>query len=222
MPPPSADPSRANKNRSKPTGNEGAIRNKDNGRKTNKSREAPTETTGAKRGNHAARRATDRQPRSGKVDTDKRVRQGWGDNKKELDDEAAAEADAQAEIEAEASEAAPTTSKKSLQDYLDEVNSNELNKTPSAKKSDNELEGAELLVKKEEVFAEPTKVKSVKSKQFKSKQYLDFDVSFADSNAKPRKFDNNGPRRGGKGKPAAKNAGEKKPAVNAKNFPSLA
>ncbi|CUS24063.1 LAQU0S13e02454g1_1 [Lachancea quebecensis] len=223
VPPPSADPSKA-KNRPKPTGNEGALRNRDNGRKNNRTRDAPAETAGAKRSSHAVRRATDRQSRSGKVDTEKRVRQGWGDDKKELTDEAAAELDAQAEIEADkATEETPAVNKKSLQDYLNEVNNNSLNKTPAPKKSVDQLEDAELLVKKEEVYAEPTKVKNVKSKQLKSKQYLDFDVSFADSNAKPRKFDNNsGPRRGGKAKPAAKNAGEKKPAVNAKNFPSLA
>ncbi|SCV00771.1 LAME_0G11892g1_1 [Lachancea meyersii CBS 8951] len=226
VPPPSADPSRANKNRPKPTGNEAAFKDKNGGRKNNRSREAPAETTGAKRTTHAARRSSDRQNRSGKVDTEKRVRQGWGDNKKEVTEEAAAEIDAQAEIEADkAEEETPASNKKSLQDYLDEVNSSGLNKAPAAKKSVDQLEDAELLVKKEEVYAEPTKVKSLKSKQLKSKQYLDFDVNFSDSqsSAKPRKFDNNkgGPRRGGKSKPA-KAAGEQKPAVNAKNFPSLA
>ncbi|SCV05355.1 LANO_0H05666g1_1 [Lachancea nothofagi CBS 11611] len=225
VPPPSADPSRANKNRPKPTGNEAALKDRNGGRKNNKARDAPAETTDAKKTSHAARRATDRQSRSGKVDTDKKVRQGWGDNKKEVSDEAAAEADAAAEIEADkATEETPVSNKKSLQDYLNENNSSEFNKAPSAKKVD-QLENAELLVKKEEVYAEPTKVKNLKSKQLKSKQYLDFDVSFADdqSAAKPRKFDNNkgGPKRGGKPK-ASKNAGEQKPAVNAKNFPSLA
>ncbi|SCU93939.1 LADA_0G05666g1_1 [Lachancea dasiensis] len=223
VPPPSADPSKANKNRPKPTGNEAAYKDKTGGRKNNKSKDAPAETSGAKRASHAARRSTDRQSRTGKVDTDKRVRQGWGDNKNEVSEEAAAEVDAQAEIEADkAEEEAPVSNKKSLQDYLDEVNKNEFNKTP-ARKTVDQLDDAELLVKKEEVYAEPTKVKTLKSKQLKSKQYLDFNVSFADSQstAKPKKFDNKGPRRGGKPK-ASQNAGEEKPAVNAKNFPSLA
>ncbi|CEP61387.1 Stm1p LALA0_S03e01728g [Lachancea lanzarotensis] len=227
VPPPSADPSRANKNRPKPTGNEAAFRDKTGGRKVNRSKDAPAETTNAKRSTHAARRSSDRQNRTGKVDTDKRVRQGWGDNKNEVTEEAAAEVDAQAEIEADkASEEAPVSNKKSLQDYLDEVNSQGLNKSPVSKKTVDQLEDAELLVKKEEVYAEPTKVKNLKSKQLKSKQYVDFDVNFADSNAssKPRKTDTRGgagPRRGGKPK-TTKPQGEQKPAVNAKNFPSLA
>lgn len=220
VPPPSANPARANKNRPKPTGNEAAFRDRTAGRKNNKVRDAPDATAPKK--SNASRRATDRHSRSGKVDTDKKVRQGWGDDNKELADEAAAERDAQAEIAADQTEEqAPASNKKSLQDYLNEINNNEFNKAPAPKQVE-KFDDAELLVKTEEVFAEPTKVKNLKSKQLKTKQFLEFDVSFSDSKPKPRKFDN-GPRRGGKPKASKNtNTAEKKPAVNAKNFPSLA
>ncbi|SCV04640.1 LAMI_0H17744g1_1 [Lachancea mirantina] len=222
VPPPSADPSRANKNRPKPSGNEGAFRDKSNGRRVNKGKDAP-ESTAAKT-SHAARRATDRQNRSGKVDTEKRVRQGWGDDRAELAAEAEGEADAQAELKDDQSaEKTSVSNKKSLQDYLNEQANNELNKAPITKKNVENLE-AELLVKREEVYAEPTKVKAVKNKQQKSKQYLDFDATFADSKPKPRSFENKAPRRGGKPKNTrgAPKAADKKPVVNAENFPSLA
>lgn len=113
--------------------------------------------------------------------------------------------------------------KKSLQEYLEEMKNNNLNATPAAKTVEN-FEGVALKAKDTEVYAEATKVKKVKSKQLKTKQFLDFDVTFSDSLPKARsdrntRGGNRGGNRGGK-KPSQRSEQSKGPAVT--NFPSLA
>ena len=201
VPPPSANPARASKNRpAKPTGNEGAIRDKSAGRGNNRSRDVSSSAAARKTN---TRRATDRHSRSGKVDTEKKVNQGWGDDNKELSAEEAAEADAEAEIAADAEEKEKASKQMSLQDYLSTVNT-DLNKVPEVTKNINALEGAELFVKEEEEYAPATKVKNVKSKQLKTKNFLDFSATFSDALPKERKnFGGRGgrgdSRRGGRG-----------------------
>lgn len=234
VPPPSANPARANKNRSKPSGNEGAIRNKDNGRRNNRAKNV-SDSADAKRDN--SRKQSDRHSRTGKSDTGKKVRQGWGDDKKELDAEQAAKADAEAEIEADAEEVTDAVKQVSLADYLKSAdNASTLNKVVEAKPVE-QIEGTELFVKEQEEFVPATKVKTLKSKQLKTKKFLDFDVSFQDAQKPKRSFDRkndnrndnrNNNRRGGKGprKPNAKstngNAVQKDNSIDAKNLPSLA
>lgn len=228
VPPPSANPARANKNRSKPTGNEGAIRNKDNGRRNNRSKDVSGSAT-AKRDN--SRRQSDRHSRSGKTDSGKKVRQGWGDDKKELDAETAAEADVEAEIEADAEETATGVKQMSLNDYLNQSQeAATLNKVAEAKQVE-QIEGTELFVKEQEEYVPATKVKTLKSKQLKTKQFLDFDATFQDAQKPKRSFDrknNNNNRRGGKAprksnnKSTNGNAVQKDNSIDTKNLPSLA
>ena len=213
VPPPSANPAKANKNRPRPTGNEAAIKEKNAGRQQNKSKDVP-ESSKTKKTN--PRKSTDRHSRTGKVDTAKKVHQGWGDDKKELDAEAQGEADAQAEAEAEAEATAEASAKKmSLQDYLQEQSSNALNKVPEVKKVEATTD-AELYVKEEEVLVEATKVKNVKSRQQKTKEFLNFDATFVDSSAKPKREFGNNNRRGGK----FAGRGGKKPTSNTEAGPN--
>lgn len=228
VPPPSADPARANKNRPRPTGNEAALKDKSAGRQSNRGKDAP-ESSRTKKTNQ--RRATDRQSRSGKVDTQKKINQGWGSDKTELEAEAEGELDAQAEAAADKeAEATAGVAKMSLQDYLQEKSSDSLNKVPEAKKVE-ALNNAELFVKETEVLAEATKVKNVKSKQPKTKEYLNFDAVYVDSNPRPKRdFDNKNRRggRGGKSTRGGRNTGktESNPvhtnrAIDTKNLPTL-
>ncbi|KAG0676570.1 hypothetical protein C6P43_004122 [Kluyveromyces marxianus] len=213
VPPPSADPSKARHNKPKAVGNEAAIKDKNAGRSNNRNKDAPASTK-PKREN---RRATDRQNRSGKVDTSKKVKQGWGDDEKELEQEQAAIADAAAEL-AEDAEEQPADNKKSLKEYLEEMKANSLD-TPAPKK-EVEFEGTPLEAKEKEVFAPATKVKKVKSKQLKTKQFLDFDVTFSDSLPKPRADRNTRGKRDSKKPNQKQQQGSKGPAVT--HFPSLA
>ena len=225
VPPPSANPARANKNRSKPaSGNEGAIRNKDTGRRSNKNRPVSGSAT-AKRDN--SRRLTDRHSRSGKTDSGKKIRQGWGDDKKELEAEVAGEADAEAEIEADAEEASNGVKQMSLDDYLKSTqDASHLNRVVDVKPVE-QIEGTELFVKEEEEYVPATKVKTLKSKQLKVKKFLEFDATFQDAQRPKRSFDRKNHRRGGKGprknnKGTNGNAVQRDKSIDTNNLPSLA
>lgn len=227
VPPPKADPSRANKNRPKPTGNEAAIRNK--GRENNRRRDAPTDT----RPKNARSKAGDRHSRTGKNDSQKKEVQGWGeDAKREAEAEVQGEQDAQDEEKEDSEESKQNSPPKmSLQDYLDAASSNGLNKKPEAKKAA-PIEGAELMVKQDEVLVEPTKVKNFKGKQQKTKEFLNFDATFVD-NSKPSRggFSGRGNRqgggrggRGGRGGPKRvkdSNPVQKNADIDPKNLPTL-
>ncbi|CCD26966.1 Stm1p NDAI_0J00740 [Naumovozyma dairenensis CBS 421] len=231
-PPKSADPSKARKNRPRASGNEGAIKDKSAGRYKNKSKDVPS--SAATNSRDKSRRATDRHSRSGKADTEKKVNQGWGDNNKELSTEIAAEADAAAEIEAdkEVAEEDAGSQKMSLQDYLKSSANTELNKVPEPTKNINKLEGAELFVKKEEDYVPATKTKNVKSKQLKTKNFLDFSATFSDSLPQQKggrkNFNGKGDRRGGKsnnnrqGKRSDANPVQRNASIDTSNLPSLA
>lgn len=229
VPPQSADPSRARKPRAKPAGNEGAFKDRSAGRQKNRSKDAP-ESSSTKKTN--TRKRTDRHSRTGKTDSEKKVNQGWGNNKNELDTEVAAEQDANAEIAADAEEQT-NGNKMTLEAYLETQQSGSLNKSVEAKAT-NKLENAELFVKEEEVYVPATKVKSVKAKQQKAKQFLDFDATFSDALPKGRRGDNRNRntanatnnnqgrnnRRGGNKGP--QNTVEKDRSIDTKNLPSLA
>lgn len=224
VPPPSANPARANKNRPRPTGNDAALKDKSAGRQNNRSKDVP-ESSKTKKTN--VRKSTDRHSRTGKVDTQKKVNQGWGDDKKELSAEAEGELDAQAEAEADnEAEAAAGIAKMSLQDYLQEKSAGTLNKTPGVKKVE-ALNDAELFKKETEVLAEATKIKNVKSKPQKTKEFLDFDATFVESNPRPRREFDNKNRRGGRGGRAARggrntaNPVHTNGSIDTKNLPTL-
>ncbi|AEY98667.1 FAGL151Wp [Eremothecium gossypii FDAG1] len=216
VPPPSADPSRAKNNRPKPTGNEAAFRDKQAGRSQNKSKDAPAPGKPAK----DSRKTFDRHSRTGKTDSAKKIKQAWGDNEKEQADEEAGAAVAEAELAADAAEEEQATAAAvTLEAYLEQQNS-DLNKAPVARKVE-KFDDAELFVKKQEVFMEATKVKNVKTKHLKAKQFLEFDgtESFA-----PKSRDQRDNKRGGKGGNRGGKGGNREPAqakpVNA-NFPAL-
>lgn len=201
VPPPSANPARANPNRPRPSGNEGAIRDKTAGRDKNRHKDVPVSAAEKKTN---TRKATDRHSRTGKVDTKKRVNQGWGSNKDEGNVEQAAEVDAAEQLEADNEESedsgVPAVPLMSLQDYL-----NQVAKPESSDASDiaavEQLKLAENFVKKEEEVVAPSKVKNLKSKQLKAKEYLNFDATFSD--ALPQRQGNNN-RRGGSSRGGAR------------------
>ncbi|CAY81387.1 Stm1p [Saccharomyces cerevisiae EC1118] len=237
VPPPSADPSKARKNRPRPSGNEGAIRDKTAGRRNNRSKDV-TDSATTKKSN--TRRATDRHSRTGKTDTKKKVNQGWGDDKKELSAEKEAQADAAAEIAEDAAEAEdagkPKTAQLSLQDYLNQQGNNQFNKVPEAKKV--ELDAERIETAEKEAYVPATKVKNVKSKQLKTKEYLEFDATFVESNTRKNFGDRNNNsrnnfnnRRGGRGARKGNNTAnatnsantvQKNRNIDVSNLPSLA
>lgn len=230
VPPPSADPAKAKK-KSKPTGNEGALKTK----LDNKSVPAPSNTP-----SKHYKRPLDRHSRSKKVDTDKKVKQGWGsDDKKELVEETEALDDANAELEGEGDFAEDTQPKKSLTEYFaelelkqKELDSRKTVRAPNGAK-DNFLD-AEKIQKEQAEYVPATSTKKTKAKPAKEKKFLDFEASFADEKATPRPASRRGDFKGGnKGfngrkkytksndKPASAKPASAKPAVNDKNFPSL-
>ncbi|AQZ15870.1 STM1 (YLR150W) [Zygosaccharomyces parabailii] len=233
VPPPSADPSRA-RPRPKLTGNEAAIREKT--RERNKHRDPPLDT----KPKHPKAKYSDRQSRSARTDSHKKEVQGWGDNaKREMEAEEEGERDAKAQEAADAEvdeKTQNTPAKMTLQDYLNEVSSsNPLNKKAEAKKVA-PLEDAQLYVKEDEVLVEPTKVKNVKGKQLKSKEYLEFDAKFVDSGRPGRGNGNRGGfsrggGRGGNSSRGSRSSGPKKvndsnpvqknANIDPKNLPSL-
>lgn len=199
-PPPSADPSKAKNNRTKPTGNEAAFRDKQAGRYQNRSKETPVPVKTKET------KTFDRRSRSGKTDSAKKVKQAWGDNEKQLIDEEAAAADVEEE---------EANNNVSLEAYMNEQSKFRLNRALAPKKVE-EFDDAELFVKKQDVFVEATKVKTLKSKTIKPKKFLEFDVS--DSFPPPSRGQDS--KRGGKtGAKRDSNKSQKQP-VNA-NFPAL-
>ncbi|CCE61220.1 hypothetical protein TPHA_0A01370 [Tetrapisispora phaffii CBS 4417] len=223
VPPPSANPARANKNRPQATGNDKAFKDKSAGRDQNRRKEAPAPS---KRTNN--RRATDRQSRSGKVDTQKKVQRGWGDDKKELEVEVEGEADADAELEADKASRSAANNKMSLEDYMKSISNSEFNRVAEVTKVAETLENAHIFVKEEEVLAEATKVKTLKSREIKVKEFLDFDATFADNNSSRTKknFSNHAGKgeRGSRGSNKSKsgNTVQRNTKIDTKNLPSLA
>lgn len=214
VPPASADPARAKKNKKTATGNEAALKNK-NG---NKDVSAPSSTP-----SKHAKKSFDRHSRTGKTDSKKKIRQGWGgDDKRELEDEANGAGDALAELNADAEAGAPATpATKSLQEYLAELQKAEsdLEGRKPARKANEGAEdkwsASEKIQKETAAFVEGTHVKKIKQKAAKEKKFLNFDSVFADEAPRPAK---KAPFSGKKsGKPAA----SQPPSVNDKNFPSL-
>lgn len=248
--PPTADKSRANKNRPKPTGNEAAFKDRNTGRAANRSKPTDAAEEGKKGGKpNKYNTPTDRRSRSGKTDSEKKLKQaGWTDKdaKREAETEAAVDEDVDDEFAEDAQdEAEQGPAKKSLQEYLAELEASKQavdgTTPPPSAPSVKSVDG-EVLVKSKESFIPASVQKKEKAKSKKEKQTLDFDVNFADEVPPPR--DGNRPRRGGapRGRGGARGGfrrggdnnapsgapkGGKKPFVKKasvlddKNFPSL-
>lgn len=210
--PASADPAKAKKNKKPLTGNEAALKEKAN----NKSVAAPT--GGAKR----EKKSFDRHSRTGKTDSKKKVAQGWGDDRREADDEAAGLADAAAEIAAEAKEEAAPAGK-SLKEYLAEKEQLESalgNRAASRKAnegSEDKWTSFDVIQKETSAFIEATSSKKVRQRAPKEKKTLDFTSTFGEE---APKF--NGKKTGFKGRKAdSKKPAAKPAAINDQTFPSL-
>lgn len=220
---------RPSKNKPAPTGNEAAFRDRNAGRAANKAKS--TEVPPApKKGGKPKSLPGDRKLRSGKVDSEKALKQaGWSDKDaaKELEIEEAAEADAEAEAAEDAQSLEPKVAKKSLQEYLAERNSQGAGLvTAKATRKVEAIEGEKIEKVKEE-FVAPSVEKKQKQKARKEKQFLDFSPVFADE-ARESPRGGKGGRGGRGGKAGAKGGrGGKKPVargapLDEKNFPSLA
>lgn len=216
VPPASADPAKARKNKKPTTGNEAALKSKNGNRDVSAPSSTPSKHT---------KKSFDRHSRTGKTDSKKKIRQGWGgDDKSELADEAAGALDALDELNADAEAGAPAApAAKSLQDYLAELQKAEADlegRKPARKANEGAEEkwaASEKIQKEESSFVEGTHVKKYKQKANKEKKFLEFSSVFSDEAASARKAPFNKDKKFvKKGKAAAQPKG-----VNDKDFPSL-
>lgn len=201
--PASADPAKAKK-KSKPTGNEGAIKTKLN----NKDVAGPSSTA-----SKHYKKPFDRHSRSGKTDSNKKIRQSLGDNTKELGE---VELEDVEEATEEASTSAAPVQGKSLQEYFAElkVQQSQLDGGRQVRQAASDLADAEKIEKQQAEFVPATVVKKNKVKAVKEKKYLDITANFGDEPKPERKAPFAGRKQKGDRKP--------KPAVvNDKDFPTL-
>lgn len=212
--PASADPAKAKKNKKPLTGNEAALKDKAN----NKSVAAPA--AGAKR----EKKSFDRHSRTGKTDSKKKISQGWGDDRREADDEAAGLADATAELAAEAKEEPAAPVGKSLKEYLAEQQQLEAS-LPSKSAARKANEGSEdkwnsfdVIQKETQAYVEGVSSKKVRQRAPKEKKLLDFTSTFGEE---APKF-NGAKKTGFKGRKAdGKKPAPKPAAINDQTFPAL-
>lgn len=215
--PAKADPSRAKKAAKSQTANEAAAKTKNE----NRSIEGPSEQR------RSSKPKDDRRSRTGKTDTSRRVRRGWGDDSKELDDEQHAEADAAAAHSADEAPEEPKAPVKSYEEYIQEQQAQQaaLSSKPARVANDGDDEkwgSAEVLVKEQEVFHEGTGGKKTKQKARKEKNTIDYSPVFSDEVQRaPRTAQP--PRRGGKrgGKAFGKPRSAQVPVMNEETFPAL-
>lgn len=227
--PAKADPSKAKK-KTKVTGNEAALKNKAD----NKDIAGPNATP-----SKHYKKPFDRHSRSGKTDSSKKVRQGWGDDKRELQDEVEGLEDANEDLAAANGEtsAEAVEPKRSLQDYFAELKlqQDQLATNKNLRKANEGQEDKwnanEVIEKQRESYVQSNIVKKAKQKSQKQKTFLDIEATFADDQ-KPFRSESargnfkRGGRRGGVNnnsrKPAgAAGAAAKAAVVDDKNFPSL-
>lgn len=177
------------------------------------------------------------------------MNKGWGDNRKQAQEEASAENIAKADEKADASEDAESAevveesdNTKTLEEYMEEVRAKtaSLNvrheRKPNEGSDDSKWQNAAELVKEEVAFVPATKTKTVRSKTKKEKQILEADLSFEapQQSRGGDRGDRRGPRRGGNDRRggrggnnarSGKPAGARRPApVNVTNpdeFPTL-
>lgn len=204
--PASADPAKAKKAKKPVGGNEGALKSKAD----NKATPGPAATP-----SKHEKKAFDRHSRTAKTDSKKKVRQGWGDDRRELEYETRGAADAAAEQKAEA-EGVAAPAGKSLQEYLKEKAEAEtaLGGSRAVRQanagSDKWAAASEKIEKEQQAYVGGSSAKKIKQKAGKEKKFLDINAVFADEGPKFEKKSYKGK------KPAAADAGKKE-----QNFPSL-
>lgn len=223
------------------TGNEAAFRNRDNGRAANRSKPVDAPAAAANKRSRGPR--ADKHSNTGKVDTDKKVHKGWGDDKKKADDEAAGEEIAKEEIAEDAAEesspAEEVDNSLTLEQYLESLKVNSVDSSDRQVRKANE--GAddkwktanELSRKEQESFVAASKSKTVRSKERKEKVFIDFEPVLGPSTSErparrggDRRFNNGGRRESNRGGRGGAQRGARKPtaAVNISNpdeFPVL-
>lgn len=188
--PPKSDPSRANPNRKKPTGNEAAFRNKDTGREKNKSK--PTDSEEPAKGKKPASRPHDRS-KSFKTDSQKQVGKSWGSDKTEAADEVAAKniaaadktADAIEDSNANVEESDEDANKKTLDEYLAELSVKSAGLSTNRPKR--EISGAEdpkwsnakVVAPVDEELVVGNKSKTLREKKRKEKIIIETEITFA-------------------------------------------
>ncbi|CDK29761.1 unnamed protein product [Kuraishia capsulata CBS 1993] len=173
VPPPSADKSRAKK-KAPLKGNEGAIKVKNENDKVS----APASTERRTQKSKLTRQQT------GKTDSARKEKAGWGDDADELDDELAGEKIAEEDAEEAEEEAVPA---KSLEEYLAEVKlaQESLGGTTRAVRQV-ETDAEKTEIKAQEEFAPATASKKQREKARKVKNIVEFDAVFADEVPPPR------------------------------------
>lgn len=194
---PKADPARARPKKQDPNGNNAAFKNKNAGRSANRKVEAPTTTNNHRSARHER---TDRQNKSGKTDTAKRVKAGWGDDNKVPEDEEAGEEIAHADEAADQAEdeALETPKQQTLEEYLAEQKADGLNVNRGPRKAnegDNALANSKLLVKEEQEQEVAPRKQPTKQKTQK-KQVVTLDPV---PSAMPPLIQRGDDRRGGRG-----------------------
>lgn len=244
---PRADPSKARPKKADPNGNNAAFRDKNAGRSANRRVEVTEHATAHFHRSSRAERS-DRKERPGsKKDTPKRVQAGWGDNRKEADDEVVGEAIAQndrAEASAEDSEsvdAEPAIPTLTLEEYLKQQNeSSSLNRAGSRQPNEGadnaQWADAKDLVRDDVEVPTSRKFAKAKPRAHKEVETLELDDSLApplNANDRPPRRDtrDSRPPRGDRpprresnrpprssGKPGAKSAS--KPTGSSSGKPS--
>lgn len=196
-----------------PTGNEAAFKDRNAGRSANRSK--PTDGPAPSNNNNRRQKnpRPDRHSQTGKVDTAKKVHQGWGDDNKKAEDEAAGEKIAKDEAAAAAEEEAtpveePDTSV-TLEQYLEELkikaaeaDAEKQLRKPNEGADDAKWKTTNALDKKDqEAFFAASKAKTLKTKSKKEKVLLEIDATFAPpSSGRPERSERSGrdDRRGGR------------------------
>ncbi|KAI5792396.1 hypothetical protein DFH27DRAFT_186748 [Peziza echinospora] len=222
------------------SGTDAAFRDNNAGREYNRSKdtaeggEAPRHT-GRGRGGRGGR-TYDRHSQTGRVDTEKKVSQGWGSDDKEWTEEKAGESIAQAEAssenvavaagepevvgEAEVAAAAeePEEKLKTYQDYLAEVAAKKeaLNPLPQARqpnegsRTDSKWKNAVPVKKSEEdseAYFAGKEAKARKERERKQKVVVEIDQRFQEA---PRQGGRGGSERGGRGGRGGAERGERR------------
>lgn len=206
--PAKADPKRASNNKKQVGGNEAAFRDKNVGRANNRAKGAPEDTGRRNKGGNRP----DRKSQMDRRDTEKQVKKGWGDDKKQLDEEAAAASiarDDEQQDEADKAGEEQADNTMTLEEYFAQLSTKnaDLSKTRSVRKpnegvDDSKWANAEEVHRTEEAFYESQKQKTLKQRQRKEKQVLEPTLTFvSEKEQRPSTRGNNsrGGARGGRG-----------------------
>lgn len=212
-------------------GNEAAFKDKSVGRNANRSR-ATGDDSGRKPPRKTANRP-DRKSQTGKVDSDKKVKMGWGDDNKELEEEQAAAAIAKDERSQDAQAEQPVVEEepdntKTLEEYLAELSTKSVKtdrsvRAPNANAvdSDNKWTAVEKTAEADLFVGAEAKKEKVKAR--KEKSILEPEITFvseSSSSGRPSRRDNTAKRSDrGDRKPGArprKNAPKGKPTGGAR------